>query len=698
MPPKHPGIVVRSSAQIGIGRRERVFWTCLAGLWFFWFWAETANWMTTPVYTEETVNGNLTRGILEGLIAPPWFYQYIDVTPGPLVYGVLLVPFYAVMGSNMLAMKLLGMLFAGGGVWLWTANVRRNAGLVSAAVFAVWMIFPPPTLHRLFHLTWANHMEAIFFSGLLYWLWDRSFDSRAKHPAVRDAGFGALAGFAVYFCLQNVIAVAALGLAWLWRAGRKDLRRILWPLLPAFIAGLSPFAIAAFATRHVSFSLEGGASTTPVLVKLQALVFRFAPAMAQYSRPWLSLLFAVTLAAGVILVAWRYRPAVGRSTAEATWFGRFLALYTLVYFAAYAFTSYELGGIPYDPRYTFRYIVPLFPVGMAAAVLAARDGAGRYGGLLLAPLLIASVVESGPLTSLTLAAERVAQGDFARELRCTRGDDYRVLMGQSIAGYWSWGLKLGPDLREDGYLAWKRSVDPLPDGWKEQAYESFGAFVGTTAGLRYILADGSVPMRWRLAAITGAGRSFAANLNQSGGLPFVDQDVIRKGTEIFTGPSADVEAAFAQGLASVVWARVRVAMGGLAIDDPDRRRAVREAFAARMALSQDPGDPLTIGVVRALARYMGEVGGYDPDPSAIVSDIVGPTDDPELVEAFVDEYALGRALWAMAGYRCLYGDALIAEAPVIGRGLDRLGVALEPDGDVIRLVETAGSAYKNVFE
>ena len=87
---------------------------------------------------EEAANGNLACGLVEGLVASPWVYQYQPWAHGPFVYGLILTPFFALGGSKMLWVKILGAAFAFGGSFVWLRIVQRGWGMAAALLFAAW--------------------------------------------------------------------------------------------------------------------------------------------------------------------------------------------------------------------------------------------------------------------------------------------------------------------------------------------------------------------------------------------------------------------------------------------------------------------------------------------------------------------------------------------------------------------------------
>jgi len=142
-------------------------------------------------------NGNLTRGLLDGLVGSFWSYQYRDHTHGPTVYGLLLWPFFLIGGSRYLWIKVIGAGFAAGGVYFWTTAVRRAWGLAAAVSFLLLCTAAPPLITEELHYAYANHMESLFFMGVMAGV-VRALDRR-RIPRPENCGHRLCRGICMFF-------------------------------------------------------------------------------------------------------------------------------------------------------------------------------------------------------------------------------------------------------------------------------------------------------------------------------------------------------------------------------------------------------------------------------------------------------------------------------------------------------------------
>ncbi len=430
-------------------RRESGFWAAIAVLGLLVFVVRSFH--HSGFDAETARNGMLARGLLDGLAASPWIYQYAPWAHGPLVFGVLLTPFFWLGGSKLLWSKALSAAFVIAGLTLWTATVRRAWGWAAAAMFALWCIFAPPIFEPLQHMSWANHSESILFSGLLLFVFQR-FDR--EDPNFRSLFvLGALAGFASFFCYQNFVIAAAIAVGGLWRFGRQGVRHLAWPAAPAFVLGFSPHWLS----RQ---KIYGDLVTDASLLRARALgrgwhlVKFFLHNIGANNSLLLSAALLALAAAGAV---YSLRVTSRRDKEVGAWLGRVLGLFVVFYFVAAAFSERTLPPIGGS-----QYLATVYPALMALACLSVSRIPGFWKWAAIAPFLAIGVAHV--LTPLPL--DRLYYRIGWRHLTYFRGDDNEYLVYQKLPA--SWG--------DDSERALK-SVAALPPSWKCDGLISVGRWI-----------------------------------------------------------------------------------------------------------------------------------------------------------------------------------------------------------------------------
>jgi hypothetical protein len=477
-----------------------VVWAVLTAVGFFFF---IFRFFSPPALIgDQTATGNVAAGLADGWAASPWSYQYVHLS-GTVLFGVLLYPLYALCGSSFFWVSLLSGLFVAGGVALWTLAVRRGWGPRAALIFFLWIVFPPPFLEPNYHVAYAGHIESLFFSGLLLFLFARLDKDR---PGVGEtAAFGAIAGLGVFFSQENLTIAAAAAVAAVWRWRGRGARRLVWPGALAFLLGYAPGLLS------YAMPLRFSAVYQPSLAmncwaKWRELFAFFLPGFAGYSgRAGAALSLSLPLVAALgAVAAWR-KPTGGESSrGDKIWLARILLLHFVFFVLAYGFTGWSTSeGRPSLDAGMTRYLAPVYFLLFAYATFFLLR-LGRYGQwLLLAPFLIAGLVNLVSGTDFTGAA--VARG--YRYYQARRGDDYLEYVYSGLPRAWT-------DRRSA-----LRTIGRLPRRWRDDGCISLGERL-TDEEFRAAMSDDTLPVAARQDIALGAGVAFAARA----GVGFADHN------------------------------------------------------------------------------------------------------------------------------------------------------------------------------
>ena len=186
---------------------------------------------------EELLVGVLPFHLMQGLILPVLQYQQEAYAGGTVATGLVVYPFFRLLGPTYLALKLAVLLFAVVAGLLYLAAVRGLAGTRAAALFAALYAIAPPLLQQHQVIAYGNHAELNVFlaAGLLLVL----ALYRSGGGVALGAALGVLSGFALFFDYAYAVFLAVLAGAWvLWRGARA---RTLTGFAPAAAVGLLPW-------------------------------------------------------------------------------------------------------------------------------------------------------------------------------------------------------------------------------------------------------------------------------------------------------------------------------------------------------------------------------------------------------------------------------------------------------------------------
>jgi Dolichyl-phosphate-mannose-protein mannosyltransferase len=204
---------------------------------------------------DEAIVGLMARHVLEGEFS----VFYWGALYGGSQDAILAAAVFAVVGSSVLALKLVSVaIFAVAAFLVWRVG-RRTAGepaaRIGAALFWLW----PPFL-----VWWSTKERGYFGTGLVLGLLALLLTLRLRERDSRldAAALGLVVGLGLWVTLQSWL-LAAPAVAWLvWR--RPAVLRLAWVALPAAVLGAAPWL--AWNLRHdwnavVPESVAGGEST-----------------------------------------------------------------------------------------------------------------------------------------------------------------------------------------------------------------------------------------------------------------------------------------------------------------------------------------------------------------------------------------------------------------------------------------------------
>lgn len=197
-------------------------------------------------YGEELAKGSVAKAMIDGLPVPFHTLIYHYYEGGGFVISMGKALLFLLVGENMLAHRLLGLLTCWAVFWAFWRLVRHHFGPRAAHWAAAIFVFGPSGFQRYSLLTLGIHFEAMLFGLLLLDEGLRLLREREWQPTrLRCAAVGAIAGFGIFFSYQiglilGWVGLWVLALRWRWLFSQAGL----WLLL-GFLVGLSPLLVMA---------------------------------------------------------------------------------------------------------------------------------------------------------------------------------------------------------------------------------------------------------------------------------------------------------------------------------------------------------------------------------------------------------------------------------------------------------------------
>jgi hypothetical protein len=486
---------------------ETLVWISLAAFGIF-FYSQRLLTGGTGLVNQHAL-ATLATGLLDGVASPIWNYEY-RYAPGTVVFGVLLYPVYAAFGSSVLWVRAISIFFVAGGVILWTKALRRAWGFAPAAIFLAWAIAPPPFFELNYHYAYSLHIENVFFSGALLFLFVRMPDAGPRF--FETLIFGVIAGFATWFSPLNLPLLPAFAATAIWRWRWRGVCRLIWPAACGCWFGHSPAHYGRWGFYPGVKALVEKTASLDVFSHWRSLLFRDLPLCAGYGHGadsifgiWLSVAFFLLAALGIAVAVARVVREAGAAGRD--WASAFIAFHLLFFVFAFGFSDQLIDDYwSYD--WNAHYLATLFfPLLAGASHIIA--GASRVRKLapyvLLAPFLFAGFAH---LVSPDNFRPRDLRTRLAGLLR-QRGDDYREYVHGHLPDSWA---------SEGAALS---SIAKLPRRWRGEGFISFGIH-RPPEEIAALATGGALPEadRQRIAlgaGIANAGKYFAGPADREPG-------------------------------------------------------------------------------------------------------------------------------------------------------------------------------------
>jgi hypothetical protein len=362
---------------------------------------------------EELLRGVAAQELLDGPLLPVQDYQVNHFWGGSLVASIVAVPFFALLGPNLLALRLSPLVVHLVAVALAFLILDRAAGRRAAWIGGLLLAIPPPGYTFTSSSTFSLHTETNALSLGLFLAYLVYREHRARGPSPwRAALVGLLGGFGIWFAYGLAIPVAIVLFFELSRDKRCCLRRDFAFALAGFLVGLAPW-IRYQALHDLGGPVVYGGGIEEqlyldpafVLQKAAGLLFTHVPD-AFWFRGALGLdgvllgrLAALVLVAGALVALWTARRRVAASFAGGTPHPVALAAaFVLLYFLAYSFSGFGVGK-RYRPQ-EYRYLMPFWPylALLGACAVDALLGRGRVARAAAASATAALVLAFGAAT------------------------------------------------------------------------------------------------------------------------------------------------------------------------------------------------------------------------------------------------------------------------------------------------------------
>ncbi|OGL41094.1 MAG: hypothetical protein A3C43_06625 [Candidatus Schekmanbacteria bacterium RIFCSPHIGHO2_02_FULL_38_11] len=366
-------------------------------IFIFSFLAVRLQILTSRIFLtqwEELYSGTITREILKGLKMPLFDYQPKPFLGGPLIYGIIGVPFFKLFGDSYFSLKLIGLTFSLGSLIICFILINKHFGLKAATLTSLLFIFSPPLYTETTLTSWGSHLDSIFFSLLTILTFFQIFFKRQEDPS-KDKEynffslffFGLISGFSIYFSYMCFYSFLTCLFFWYIFDKKFFLRKYFLIYCSSILIGFSPWLYynITHSFRGIDIIAKQGIEGTVNRIDFFAKLIRYFSFDLSYilnfpqikipGIPNFRYFYYLILLMSLFFVTWESKDTFKKifktlvsvqkkhrissvEICKESFFIVAFILFTLIYL----FSGFETLLADIDPLVGHRYIIPLFPI------------------------------------------------------------------------------------------------------------------------------------------------------------------------------------------------------------------------------------------------------------------------------------------------------------------------------------------------
>jgi len=335
-------------------------------------------------YGLECMRALIAKQLIDSPTAVPFFdLQSDSYSGGSLVVGLLMVPFFKLLGQNLISIKLVALLFSLAALISLYLFCNKFFNRKVAMVTSLLFILSPPLFTKYSLITMGFHTESILFTILFIFVFFEIFFNDRKYSSYFIL-LGLIGGFGVWFTYIFSITLFSCLLFWFLLDRGFFLKRNFLIFLISFISGFTPWIYYNLSRNFIGVSIRGREIVPSFsidhlifsLVKLKNLLlhdirnsFLFEDFIF-LSGEYLSTIFYLIFVVSFLVLFWlnrwflyllirRFIPLKRFQISPASVPKEtFFLLYVIIFLLIYSLSNFRVRDLTFAG---YRYLLPLYP-------------------------------------------------------------------------------------------------------------------------------------------------------------------------------------------------------------------------------------------------------------------------------------------------------------------------------------------------
>lgn len=448
-------------------------------------------------YFDETVSGVLACDILDNHIRAPLFaYEYLNRSGDVLAEGLLLVPYFKLLGRSVFSTKMFALTSALITLLVWVLFLASYQGKHAACIFMLLYALPPLTFARLNLLGTisSHHLICPLIAVQLLLLFNILYQ---QHPRQHSAAVwflsGLIAGCGVYLFYTYIIFVSFCILCFIIVYRSRPQLKNITALCVGSIIGFSPWILRALSSRTGSMFLRSIIKDAGVDIRALFQNFLFSvPHSLGYNYPSrsigiVSILFSLIILLSlccILVFAWKsisgIRLRLFKTLPPALVQALFCSLFPVFFLVCLSLSPMRIAPFEYwqnvglfatfnEPDIIrYRWLHILFPFYFATIASAISLFAATRKILL--PSAAALIIIFFPVVTVYKTISICNRASFGN-IFLYSGYNYDQFAPKFILG----------DFAPPQKTALHNLVVTYPEAHRREAYRAYGSYIGTEA-------------------------------------------------------------------------------------------------------------------------------------------------------------------------------------------------------------------------
>ncbi|MFH1643763.1 MAG: glycosyltransferase family 39 protein, partial [bacterium] len=328
--------------------------------------------------SEELVRGSIAREIIQGPKFNLIDYQGDSYSGGTLIAGIITIPFFLLLGENLLALKLVALMISTLILFLLFKFCDRFFDRKIALVSCFLFIFCPPLWTIYSFLNFGFFHESILLTLMALFIFYAIFFENKKQNKYFLA-LVIICGFSFYFVYLTIFSTTAIIITWFLFDKKFFLKKSFLVFIAGALIGLSPWIYYQLLNNWAGISIlfmgKGFRSGQGIGIEMllgiikkffETILIKFPESLYFKDTILNYFYYYILFFSSVVLLYYQNIKALIKNQLKNPSKELFILVYFVVFLVLFSLSNLVIR----NPFIWWRYLTPLYPFAFIATALA----------------------------------------------------------------------------------------------------------------------------------------------------------------------------------------------------------------------------------------------------------------------------------------------------------------------------------------